>query len=299
MKRKNTAAATAPLGLRDKINNNIVVILIASGFAVASVTAGVVHYLSKQQQDLMLTRHESAVENLVAEHRQDLRSLTARHDEELAELRARMRSIERRLGGNEFFDVKRFFVDDARQLQLSKHAEFFNDAGFYAPTDETRWQYVQMSEMEFARHVVGPQNPLFGVLESMAPHSEDLGTVHIWKGVDEKVVEGPAPIERLFPYISVRRVSYEDLFGQINKMSEILDEMFVEKFNEAELSETDRELVIANAEEYAAKLFRGDAVGALLPSHLMMAQMIASMYPNVHFYIENLATWSICKQYRH
>jgi uncharacterized membrane protein len=182
MDKKPTSAPPTPVGLRERIHNNIVVILIASGVAVASVTAGVVNYLSKQQQDLMITRHEAAVENLLAEHRHDVRSLASRHDEELAELTTRLRSIERRLGGNEFFDVKQFFIDDARELQLSKDAEFYNDAGFYAPKDETRWQYVTMSEMEFARYVMGAQTPLYAIIERMAPQSEDFGTVHIWKG---------------------------------------------------------------------------------------------------------------------
>jgi hypothetical protein len=228
MDKKPTSAPPTPVGLRERIHNNIAVILIASGVAVASVTAGVVNYLSKQQQDLMITRHEAAVENLLAEHRHDVRSLASRHDEELVELQTRLRSIERRLGGNEFFDVKQFFIDDARELQLSKDAEFYNDAGFYAPKDETRWQYVTMSEMEFARYVMGAQNPLYAMLESMAPQSEDFGTVHVWKGVDEKLVEGLSPVERMFPYIFVERISYEDLFGHINKMTELLaDQMLL------------------------------------------------------------------------
>jgi hypothetical protein len=286
MDEKPTTAA-APTGLRDKIQNNIAVILIASGVAVASVTAGVIHYLSQQQQELVIARHEAAVQNLLAEHQHEVRALAGRHDEELAELRTRLRSIERRLGGNEFFDVKQFFVDDTRKLELSKEAEFYND-GFYAPQDEARWQYVTMSEMEFARHVMGAENPLYAMIESMAPQSEDFGTVHIWKAADEQIVEGPTPIERMFPYISVERIGYEQLFGQIDRMSGLLEGMFLGEFDRAGLSQEDRNLVLAQAEENTARLFRGDAVGALLPSYLVMSQMIASMYPNVHFYIENL-----------
>lgn len=283
------SAAPAPVALRDRISNNIVVILIASGVAVASVTAGVAHYFAKQQQDLIVTRHEAAVDSLLAEHRHDVRSLASRHDDELAELRTRLRSIERRLGGNEFFDVKRFFVDDARQLQLSKAAEFHNDAGFYAPNDETRWQYMKMSEMEFARYVMGAENPLYAMIESMAPQSEDFGTVHVWKGIDEQMVEGPSPVEKMFPYISVERIGYDELFGHISKMTELLaDEMLLGKFDEAALSEEDRDLFVALTGEYTVRMFRGDAVGALLPSYLFMSQMIANMYPNVHFYIDNL-----------
>jgi hypothetical protein len=286
MDKKRTAAAT-PASLRDKIQNNIVVILIASGVAVASVTAGVTHRLSQQKQDLLIARHEAAVQDLATEHRHEVRSLASRHDEELAELRTRLRSIERRLGGNEFFDVRQFFIDDARKLELSKEAEFYND-GFYAPQDEVRWQYVTMSEMAFARYVMGAENPLYAMIEGMAPQSEDFGTVHIWKGADEKLVEGPSPVERMFPYISVERISYEQLFGQIDKMSGLLGGMFQGEFERAGLSEGDRALVLAQAGESTTKLFRGDAVGALLPTYLVMSQMIASMYPNVHFYIENL-----------
>jgi hypothetical protein len=289
MEKKNTGAPVTPTGLRDKINNNVVIILIASGVAVASVTAGVTHYLSKQQQDLMITRHETAVQNLLAEHRHDVRSLATKHDDELAELATRLRSIERRLGGNDFFDVKQFFVDDARELQLSKEAEFHNDAGFYAPKGDTRWQYVTMSEMEFARYVMGPQNPLLELVEQMAPQSEDFGTVHIWKGTDEKLVDGLSPVQRVFPYISVERIGYEDLFGEINKMTEFLaDQLVAGRLENAELSAGDRELFVDFADAYTAKLFRGDAVGALLPSYLFMSQMITNMYPNVHWYVKNL-----------
>ena len=41
--------------------------------AVASVTAGVVHYFAKQQQDLLITRHEAAADSLLVEHRHDER----------------------------------------------------------------------------------------------------------------------------------------------------------------------------------------------------------------------------------
>ncbi|MCH8275631.1 MAG: hypothetical protein IH851_12670 [Armatimonadetes bacterium] len=272
MAKKQAQTDPTSVNLVDRIQNNILVILITLGVAVASVTAGVMHYLSNQQENLLRTKHETAVQSLVAEHKEDL-----------AELRTRLQSIERRLGNNDFFDVRQFFLDDARKLQLSMKAQFYGEAGFYAPIDETRWQYVTMSELEFAGHILGKQNPLYAMLTSMAPQSQSFGTVHLWKGVDEKLVEGPSPpIRRLFPYISVQRVSYEDLFGEIHNIAQDRAEMLFTA--QSEEARQFKEF----AAETAAKIFRGDAVGAALSGYLFMQGVMTSMFSNANYYIQNL-----------
>ena len=142
---KNTQRRqSARVNLRERIQNNIAFIVISGSVAVAGATLGVARYIFDQEKSVLLVKHETEIGALKNDHERRIADLSVRRNAEVEALQKQILSIERHLGTNEFYDIQHFFVDDARNLELSDNAKFYAEAAFYAPLDEHRWEYRKM-----------------------------------------------------------------------------------------------------------------------------------------------------------
>jgi hypothetical protein len=264
-------------GFAQRIRNHPLVVVILAGVGAASVTAGAVGYLYTKQIDVLSTRFDTQLAAQEAKYEQRIFDLEQTHKADIGKLEVRLSSIERRLGDNDFFNVRHFYVEDPEGLEIAPGSKFFDDAGFYAPAGEGFWTYGSMTEVDFMRRLYGEDNPLFQMFLQSIGGVQSFGRVHLWQGPDQGAVESDAPFARLFPFVSVERVS----FDQIQTM------------NAAALATMENPVPDEPAflEFYKSgidKMYRGDIVGTLLSSHLFVNNMLLNFFPNTAYYLKTL-----------
>jgi hypothetical protein len=300
--RPASSSRTHAVSLRERLQNNVVIIAVAAAIAGGGVVAGVMDYAAAERAAVRQVKHETETKTLVAAHQRQLDDLAAAqsaqetrharqidelkrsHRERLGQMETRLRSIERGLGEAEFFDISNFFVEPHENAGLSETAHYFAGAEFFAPGSSEVWVHETMSEWDFLEIVMGKTHPLVLNLKPFSAGSHER-KVHVWRGHDMKTVHGGAPVARAFPYITVQRLTYDSLFGDMDRVMEDLVGSF------ASAASVDSEMVQALSDSFSLNLedqFRGDAVGNLLTSYLQTNSMMMGMFPNVNFFIVKL-----------
>ncbi len=266
--------------LTDRVKDHIVVLVASACVAAGAVTFTVAKFLFDRELGASVANHQAELSQFRLEQKQELASISEKYESVKGQLEARLVSIERRLGENDVFDVRRFFVSDPNNLSLSKYARYYADAGFYAPADDRRWEYLRLSEVDFAEYLMGKENPIMPLLRRPG----EFTTVHVWKGIEEKLVDGgSSPFQRLFPFVSVVRVSHDDMLGVMNKMNYDMTETLVE-YDEANFGSRENQETAGLLD----KMYRGDSTGLLLSSNLLVSTVINSMFPGTSYYIRRL-----------
>jgi hypothetical protein len=172
------------MALREKIDNNIITVLVVVSIAVAGTTFLVVNYWNEQQ----------------------LNNLEQFKNFELAKLESKLASIERDVPGIKYFDVRKILYSANNANTISPTLNYFENDEFYAPKSDEYWSYSKTNEIEFLKQVTGKgiYGGLFDVYLSKYP-------VHLWEANETFEMINQEKIFNLFPYIFLQKLSYHDL----------------------------------------------------------------------------------------
>lgn len=281
MKGKDTTPDPGPKSLRDRMQNNVIVLLIVSGVAVAGTTFSISEFLYSQEQKFLHVKQDAEMTALKAKHQEELFSLLRSHDSDRKEFEDRITSIEREIGENHYFDIRNFFIQDSKTAEVSKRAQYFSDANFYAPRDRSRWTYAEMTTMDFLRYMLGDDNPILSMIR-IPPEAEKFERVSIWMGQQQQSLEG-GPYKRLMPYVFVERLSHQEYYNMLNKTVRA----HMAKL-QANSDQDVSEEVVAEGIELLMKSYRDDVVTTTITGGLNFMSWFKLHFPNTRVYVKKL-----------
>jgi hypothetical protein len=200
----------------EQIQNHPIVVLIVISVAVASTTFGVAQFLFNQEKAVLLIQHKTDLDTVKYGNKNEITSLIQKYDTDTKELRERIVSIERRIGDSKYYDVSKFFIYNLKDVVVSPKAQYFPEERFYAFFDDSKWKYEMKKGIEFARYVHGDDSHYINILSN----SPVAGTsvLHIWKGLDEIVVENNSSYKHVFAFITVEHVKMEKAVEMTKKL---------------------------------------------------------------------------------
>ena len=238
------------MGLKEKLENNIIIILVGVVITTTGITFGVNQYFVGQKTDLLKTEH----------------------DQDIRELESKLASIQRGISDNYFLDVRTFQLkgEDYPSSAIPTDSEFFSEDSFYAIRSLENWKYSKTSEAELVATLIGEELPeQYSKLARTMP-------IHLWRGNDELEIKGHDSFVKMFPYALIQKIPYSKLGTLVGAGINFLEE------DELPLEEDETvQDLIADFED----LFRGDALGTLF-TLLLNAQLAgALMSPQTEFRI--------------
>ena len=130
-------------GALDQIKNNPIAIIIGVGIAVATGTSTIANYYFQKEKNIITTNLQNEMESNKKKFEQ------------------RLASIERRLGENEYFDVRNLQIDAQTVNFLSSSTEYFSSDGFYAETGQERWDYNYFDDLELLEFTANKDEPFY------------------------------------------------------------------------------------------------------------------------------------------
>jgi hypothetical protein len=222
------------MSLKEQIESNPFVYLIGVIIGTATVVTGVVGYFYTQSKNGAINKLES-----------------------------RLISIDRRIVGNEFLDVRTFIIPKDQESKVPTSSRFIPEDGFYASQDLPGWQYSKVTEADLVKLTIGQTIPTeFSQAYSIAP------VVHTWQGGPALPVEGNLAIKSVVPIIAVQRTS-------LDKLSEI-----VKGFSEAISAPGISPVQDQSAQKYGEaleRMYRGDIIGFVYASQLVSILSLAQI----------------------
>jgi hypothetical protein len=291
--------------VRQRIENNLILVVLAVAIAVAGPTAGVVRYLSDQQHNLELTGIRNDLnarmnaiqaenERLKSEHQREMAKLESElsakldavsrekdalqteYKEKVASIENRLSSIERGVGKEGLLDVRSFLKEENEAFQVPVSARYLPEDEFYASQDDTHWTYSLTTEKDLLQQLTDVNIP-----EGTSMHTiSTLVPVHLWRAKEALPVSmGSNGFSHIFPYIAVQRISYDKL-EELLKMSIGLDASL-----QSDSAKSADEAIPTDTPDYLKELsqtFRGDAVGPLFALQLWLG-IQAALSPDVEY----------------
>lgn len=248
--------------IKEQIESNVFVVLIGIIITTVSFTTGVNQYFNSQKTELLQGKADQAQEN----YKVEVAQLEDKHKSEIEKIESQLASIRRRMGGEEYLDVRSFVFSPSQADEIPADSKFFQEDNFYASTDETHLTYSKTSEEELIKNITG---------QSLGNLSE-IGTLiplHLWRGKDTIPIEGNDLFKSVFPYVSIQKISYEQ-YSEIIGLS-----LSLRQDNNVPLpSEMDAEEFINGMD----KIFRGDAVGTFFTLYLQQRLLTPLVVPNTN-----------------
>lgn len=140
----------------------------------------------------------------------DIKSIERDLNFKITYLDKELSSIPRGIDGKKFLDVRKLRVKRSEDLNISEKAEYIRDGGFYALTTDDFWIYLIASSQDIYNYINGTLKELKGLSKINAAISSP--TVYLWKGKDTHHVIDNSSFKCLFPYISVEKLSIDDVY---------------------------------------------------------------------------------------
>lgn len=232
------------MNLKERVNRNPYVFLLAVAMTGASMAGGIVEYFCKQRIALV----------------------SQKSDLEVGRLQGELSSLKRGLGESKYLDVRSFVFPKERRshVQLNPRSRYFATEGFYALTNMPGWSYEQttgegLSEREYGEHLP----PELAKIVGDAP-------IHLWRALEHRTVRGPGDYVESGPLIILQRTPIEKVLKITGeRLPEIIEQETGEKVTAEEMKDPLKEM---------ERIFRGDAAAALLPNILTvpLAEMLGS-----------------------
>lgn len=235
------------MDFKKSIENHPMTFLVTCIIAASSLTAGVQRYFSTQQTNLLNERHRSEIE----------------------ELNSKLSSLRRGIPGNEFFDVRHLLYSPNNKTNTPPSSSAFFQEQFYGPKGGGDWIYKQTTELEVMSDLTGISLKSLPVQFQKA---NSVLTLHVWKAKDETSIEGHDAFKKLYPLITVEKVSFE----QMRTISGIAaaNEDDADQTPSPEVKQSAQKAVEeknSDAQKFLDgmdKVFRGDAIGAFFRAQL-------------------------------
>ncbi len=275
------------MGLKQTLENHIVVVAVG----ITLVSAGAVYKVV----DFFYERERSAIE---AEHRLELSKLASTHSDEIHDLKksltyeieglkSRVISIERRLGGQKYLDIRELFTPESHREGVT-HVRYIEQGDFFAPENFGNWRHEVTTELKLIGEITGVDT---NYLPQELVEALTAVPIFVWRGQDEYVLED-AMFEKLFPHILVQKFPLEYLSMALKggfalaKAEQIIDETEVDDGSAmSSISDKDIEDKILKG---VTTMFKNDAVGTLFMMQLTSLSAVALEEPNVNFSLRNI-----------
>jgi hypothetical protein len=183
-------------GLRERIEDNIILAILAAGVASGATVAAVMGFLNTQEE----------------------RIVTEKYDAKIADLHGRITGINRSLAGAKTIDVRRMLVDQvALETALaSSYSRYFLENHYCVADNISEFQYERTTETGLMEQSLGP-NSLPQFLASTLANF----TVDLWKG-SSTPISGRKDFKYLFPFVAVEVISKQDLEKNMIQMGHVL-----------------------------------------------------------------------------
>jgi len=117
------------MGLKEKIENNIIVILIGVVIATSGVVYSLNSYFNEKKID----------------------DINSKHVTEIRELQSKILSIDRNIGSEKYFDIRSFIYTGQKE---NPDVEFLSKSGFYANTKLANFDFEENNEIEFLKKIL-------------------------------------------------------------------------------------------------------------------------------------------------
>jgi len=171
------------VGLREKIENNIIVILIGAVVASGSICAGVSTWFAAQRETLQSEKWQS----------------------KLDDMESRITSVERRIGGQKFFDIKDMFGSGHKtSAPASLHIAYFPQGHYSAVSQLEGFSYKKTSEGALFAEMNAQEIP------SAVLSQANTLMVDAWVGKPQKL-SGSSIFKELLPIVFAETVSLDQL----------------------------------------------------------------------------------------
>jgi len=183
------------MGLKERIENNIVAVSIGIALAAGSVSAGIVGWFASQRETLQQQVFQSKIETI----------------------ETRISSVERRIGGDKYLDVRTLFnqSNSPQTNPSSITIKYFSSGNFSAAASLDDLAYERSSEGQIMADMSGePMTDEFTSLLATLP-------ADVWRGHSENI-EGSSQVKYLFPAVIVKNLTIEHLrkfYGEVFKFS--------------------------------------------------------------------------------
>jgi len=187
--------------------------------------------------------------------------LKARHNLEIETLHTRLASIDRRVSGGDYLDIKSVAITKAEPGKVSPTSEFNSELGAYVTKDNDFWIYRKMKKLDLELELidVGPESEQ--VRESMRESDKYINSplLHVWSGKDRFFIK-PKGLEKtpaslvFFPFVAVLKMSINDYIRKY----EILGPTTTPPNNDA-IQEEQGAVSVERLDKY----YRGDLAGIL------------------------------------
>jgi hypothetical protein len=169
------------MGIKEKIENNVIIILFGSVVAASAVVGGVMTWFDEQKEEISKSKYEAKFD----------------------ELTARISSVERRIGGEKYLDVRSLFDNKTATVQAGTPVRYFPDGHFSALYSVPGLTYEQTTEGKLLAEFLGKEtdDPIFNILGVLK--------ADVWRG--ERMKIGSDLYKNIFPVIMVEHLGHDDM----------------------------------------------------------------------------------------
>ncbi len=256
------AAGAWDMDLKKSVEGHPFTYLLSCMIAAASLTAGVQQYFAAQEINLLKGKQES----------------------EVADLNSKLASLRRGIPGNEFFDIRNLLYSASSKTNTPPVSTTFFPEQFYAPTGQGDWVYKETTELALGADMAGVSR------ESVAASFQKgmtLLKLHLWKSKNELPVEGHDLFKKLYPLITVEKVSSEQM-RTIAGMPTLSDELLKQAIATGGKQDVQKaiEKRDSNPQEFVDNMdraFRNDMIGTYFTIQLQAQSKAALVSPQTSF----------------
>jgi hypothetical protein len=227
------------MGLKEKIENNIIILLVGAAVAGGSICAGVTAWFAVQRASLQAEEWQSKID----------------------QIEARITSVERRIGGQKFFDIRDMFgpTSKAATAPAGLHVAYYPQGNYSAASQLDGFKYKRTSEGALIAEMYAEEMP--------PAFLEQANTLAIdaWIGKGLKV-GGSSLFKELLPVVFAESLSMEKLNNVTLKLGRVMADMEGASIKEAPDLSNDKELAA-----FVSKNYDMDAGVQFLAAFLNMA----------------------------
>ncbi|HTW26659.1 MAG TPA: hypothetical protein VME92_06005 [Acetobacteraceae bacterium] len=291
------AAHDAP-SLADRLKSNLLVFAVGIAVLAGGTVAGISEYFKTEAIDGLKQSQQIEIEKADLKFTEKMEAANRQYETQIDALNSRITSVERRLGGQKYLDVQKFFVqqpsmdmgDASGQVQFNPEGEFF------ALQDATRWRYYKSTELALGSEVAGFD---LAKVPAAAQRPFSLFPIYVWRGRQEYSVAG-AFVKKLFPFIMVQIVPMDrapELFGMLKSLSadfsdpaevDVKGARSASNGNAGAKKEPGQEAKLNEYTKLLTGTFQSDAVGFFLTAQLSVLLNAASSAPNFTYSLRNV-----------
>lgn len=252
------------MSLKESIENNALVILVAASVTVAGVTFAVADFFYNQK----------------------VSGLNQSFDLKLSKIESQLASIKRGLPGIEHYDIRNLFLSENDVHGLDSSLTYFKDDKFYSIKSGKYWEYNKTNELELMKSITGKKYDT-GFFKIIRKQLERY-PIHLWKGSQVIVVDDQGEIYNLFPHIVLQKLSHKSMIEAMGLGAKYAD--WLSDDNDVNFDEDDLERTSDGNERITSldKAFYNDAAGVFFLSQNLINFQIAVNSPNKIFRVKKI-----------